>query len=217
MPSITEWDFENMHVSSEVDPTLFISSDSTLIAAGPAEFNDSLVAAPLGVVENVGITEGRQVQRIFEIGSSLSYFIVGRALGSLSLGQIFYNGPSLKSALYGAYRIKTKDREYPPLVETSTNEYNIKVAPGVQRKRNNEILPGFSVGTMFSDLYKFPFGLLIYYKDAAGNPVGGIYLERAYITGSQIATTAGAIVIAEGVAVEYTKSIPVEVTETVTI
>lgn len=211
--TLQDWDFENYHVSADVDTTKFISADSTLIAAGPKTLSDmgNATVYPLGLAENFSINEGRQIQRIFEIGSALSYFIVGRALGSLTLAQVYFNGPALESMLYAAYNIKPKKNNFTEigsLLDTSNEEIRLNTSPG-------NVLPGgkgFNSVSLFSDLFRHPFGLLMYHKDSDGNPVGGLYFEQAYISGKQLATTAGAIVLAVGVGIEYTRSRPVEAT-----
>ncbi|MEM5810440.1 MAG: hypothetical protein QXP66_00895 [Candidatus Aenigmatarchaeota archaeon] len=214
MGTLTDWDFENFHVDLRLDPTLFISSDSTLVAAGPRSFSTSLVVYPIGVIENFSMNEGRQLQRIYEIGSALSYFVVGRALGSITIAQVYFNGPALVSALYAAFKIvdkKNPSLEILPLVEgNETNEIKVNTMPGKALTKDPYRNRGFYAATLFSDLFRHPFGLLLYHRDSVGNPVGGLYFENAYVSGRQLATTAGAIVIAEGVGIEYTKSIPVE-------
>lgn len=210
---VNDWDFENYHVSSNIDPDFFISSDTVLVAAGPREFKASgaIDVYPVGVVENFTYSEGRQLQRIYEIGSALSYFVVGRAMGTIQMGQIYFNGPSLASALYGAYKLDVKNENVTiePLVTTSQDKIDLHTKPGFPRKTDNR---GFTITSMFSDLFRRSFGLLLYFKDVAGNPIGGLYFERAYISGRQQAMTAGAIVVAEGVGIEYTRSIPVDAT-----
>jgi hypothetical protein len=52
------------------------------------------------VLENVGLSQSKQLQRLFEIGSSRSYFIPGRVIGSITLGRVLYHGPSLLKVLY---------------------------------------------------------------------------------------------------------------------
>jgi len=208
---VENWDFENFHILNIDDPTVFISADSTLIAAGPPKLGQNYTLYPIGLLENWGMNEQRQLQRIFEIGSSLSYFVVGRAIGALTLGSVFFNGPSLLSALYGVFDIKIPGATINALVSNPAGTIEVKNSPGVKLRGEGGDYRGFGPVTLFSDLFrKKAIGLAIYHKDSAGNMIGGLYFERCHIAGRQFATSAGAVVLAEGVAVEYERSVPIE-------
>jgi hypothetical protein len=137
---------------------------------------------------------------------------VGRAIGALTLGSVFFNGPSLLSALYGVFDIEISGVKINALVSNPAGTIEVKNSPGVKLKGGGGYR-GFGPATLFSDLFrKKAIGLAIYHKDSAGNMIGGLYFERCHIAGRQFATSAGAVVLAEGVAVEYEKSIPIELT-----
>ena len=121
--SFNNWDFHNHHVQEELLGGEFVSAETTLIAAGPPRLSDIAPSGdqtidtqdegdmvfPIGVLENVGMSQSKQLQRIFEIGSSRSYFIPGRTIGSLTLGRVLYHGPSLLKVLYAHYKQSAAD------------------------------------------------------------------------------------------------------------
>jgi hypothetical protein len=96
MANLPTWDFKNFHVYRRAKP-VFINYESVLICSAPAN-NDDLVngeLVPIGLVENFGVGFGLQMQRIFEIGSSLNYIVPGNAMGSGTISTVMYGGPSL--------------------------------------------------------------------------------------------------------------------------
>lgn len=126
--SLTNWNFNQYHVSSELVGGEFVSAESTLIAAGPPELgmtgitvdstggtenvNDSNAAGtsagdtvyPIGVIESFGIAQASQVQKLFEIGSARAYMIPGKVVGNVTIARAMYSGPSLLKVLYAYYK-----------------------------------------------------------------------------------------------------------------
>src|SRR5512142_3077499 len=112
---LSNWDFSNYHVQQELQGGQFVSAEPSLVAAGPPEIGGTSAYSsvpvgnvgavyPIGLIENAGISQSKQLQKLFEIGSSRSYFIPGRVIGSESLGRIFYYGPSLLRVMYAYYK-----------------------------------------------------------------------------------------------------------------
>src|SRR5579862_8328317 len=107
--SYSNWDFYNYHIQEDLIGGQFVSAESTLVAAGPPQASQTADGGttggiyPIGLLESVGLQQSKQLQRIFEIGSTRSYFIPGRVIGSLSIGRTFYYGPSLLRVLYAYY------------------------------------------------------------------------------------------------------------------
>jgi hypothetical protein len=58
---------------------------------------------PVGLIENFGLSQNKQLQRLFEIGSKKSYFVPGRNIASFSLGRVLFWGPSILRVLYAYY------------------------------------------------------------------------------------------------------------------
>ena len=109
--SLNNWNFNTDHVQQDLKGGQFASAETTLVAAGPPRLQQASSGAgstgtvyPIGLLENISISQSKQLQRLFEIGSSRSYFIPGRVVGSVSLGRVFYYGPSLLRVIYAYYR-----------------------------------------------------------------------------------------------------------------
>lgn len=228
--SLNNWDFHNHHVQEELLGGEFVSAETTLIAAGPPRLTDvSATPAgddeiapdegdfvfPVGVLENVGISQSKQLQRIFEIGSSRSYFIPGRTIGSISLGRVLYHGPSLLKVLYAYYKQSVGDLTF--LNEASkTMTLNGVTVPNpnatllnlpvlqneLHRVKNN---PGYDDLwlNLASDIFNQPTGMCIYYRNQMDQTVGAVYLEECYVQGHQMSISSGSVLVMEGVSLQF--------------
>lgn len=200
--TFNEWSFHEKHVEKDVNlDSNYASAESTLIAAGPptltvpsgsgnAVEDDSVISSAynIGVLDNFSLQQSKQLQRVFEIGSSRSYFIPGRTIGAFNLGRVFYHGDSLMKALYRASET----------LETHTTGAKL-VSPGDA---------GFYMN-LGSHLFNRPFGLAWYFKDNDAHNIGAFYLESCYIQGHQIGGQAGSMIIMEGGSCQYDRMIPI--------
>lgn len=228
----TNWDFSNYHVQSELKGGQFVSAETSLIAAGPPEIGGTGPYAsqpvgsvgtvyPIGLLENAGLSQSKQLQKLFEIGSSRSYFIPGRVVGSVSLGRTFYYGPSLMKVMYAYYRNEANGIEIgtqDPSAEITLDDGSTAISPLARlldRGDNFHALrqsPGedhFFVN-LASDLFNQPTGLAFYFKDANFNSVGAFYLEQVYIQGHQFSISSGSVLIMEGVSAQYDRLVPIK-------
>lgn len=228
--AFSKWDFLNFRVQQEATGGQFVSAESTLVAAGPPSLESaggggSEVVYPIGLLESVGLQQNRQLQRIFEIGSSRSYFIPGRTVGSLSVGRTFYFGPSLLRVLYAYYRSNAGTFDLGTKAPGSTVQ-----SPEGKRgvpDPDAALLATFDVGDLktlkrnpgygyllidlASDLFSQPTGMAIYFKDANTDTVGGFYLEEAYVQGHQMTISSGSVLVMEGVSMQYDRIVPLNI------
>lgn len=234
--SFNNWDFHNHHVQTELLGGEFISAETTLIAAGPPRLTDitgggSLdtvdegdMVFPIGVLENVGLSQSKQLQRIFEIGSSRSYFVPGRTIGSVTLGRVLYHGPSLMKVLYAHYKQSAGD---------SAGQFNHKgkgktvnvggvnipdpnatmlELPALQKELHRvKYTPGFDDLwlNLASDIFNQPTGIAMYFRNALDMTVGAIYLEECYIQGHQLSVSSGSVLLMEGVSLQFDQVRPI--------
>jgi len=228
---LSNWDFYNSRVERDVSGGQFVSAESTLIAAGTPELsgntgaNASAVPAadsvyPIGLLESFGIQQSKQLQKIFEIGSSRAYFIPGRVIGALNLGRTYYFGPSLLRVLYAYYKADaagdvqfTVDGAAELTLPNGQKIPNPKtpLIPGAQAVRINRN-PG--VGHFFidlaSDLFSLPIGLGVFFKDLQNNSLGAMYIEQCYVQGHQFSVSSGSVLIMEGASLQYDRIEPIE-------
>jgi len=239
--SFNNWDFHNHHVQSELLGGEFISAETTLIAAGPPRLTDITggpngddetidtigegdMVFPIGVLENVGISQSKQLQRVFEIGSNRSYFIPGRVIGSITLGRVMYHGPSLMKVLYAHYKQSAPNAPFHFNHKGKGATINIG---GVQVPDPNATMldlpqlqkqlhmvkfnPGYDDLwlNLASDLFNQPTGIALYFRNQLDMTVGAIYLEECYIQGHQLSISSGSALLMEGVSLQFDQIRPI--------
>lgn len=242
--SMRNWDFNNWHVQAEVEAGEFISAESTLIASGPpklehtayseydvnqatAPTGDTGVVYPMGILENFGINQAQQIQRIFEIGSTRSYFIVGKTIGHLTLGRVMYSGPSLLKVMYAYYTQNNPNAQFQFMHHALNSELESDAGfiipdpdrklldlPAVQKKLvaiRNRAGYGDLFLNLASDLFKQPTGIMIYFRNALNQDYGAGYFENMHVNAHQMSINAGSNVLMEGVTGEYDRLRPVNV------
>ena len=215
----SNWDFQKYRLAQGVAGGQFINAESTLIAAGPptitvqsqpatpaagttAAAGSTATVFPIGLLETFGLQQSRQLQRIFEIGSSRSYFIPGRTIGSVTLGRTFYHGPSLLRALYAYYSGVAGDGK---VVALAGSQYDTN--------KTNWRTPGFDnfFIDLASALFAQPTGLACYFKDSNTDTYGGFYLENCYVQGHQMTVSSGSVLIMEGASLQYDLLVPLNI------
>ena len=215
--SYLNWKFHKFRIQQDVTGGQFINAESTLIAAGPPNFSEVAggVSAggsvyPIGLLETFGLNQSRQLQRIFEIGSSRSYFVPGRTIGSFTLGRTFYFGPSLLRVLY-AYWNGSFDEGDSVLggdLGSTTGEAPLLSSYGNQRDLFRNPGYGYLLIDLASDLFAQPTGLAIIFKDGNTDTFGGFYLENCYVQGHQMTVSSGSVLIMEGASLQYDLLVP---------
>lgn len=227
--SYSNWDFYNYHVQQELTGGQFVSAESTLVAAGPPlaeQAGDTTTQTgtvyPIGLLESFSIQQSKQLQRVFEIGSSRSYFIGGRVIGSFTLGRTFFFGPSLMRVLYAYYNQDADVKFGTKAGGTKKIIDNIEVpdpmarlidtaaGAGLHNVRRNPGEDYFFI-ELGSDLFNQPHGIAIYFKDANFVSVGAMYLESCYIQGHQMSVSSGSVLVMEGVSAQYDRIVPIKV------
>lgn len=232
MTSYSEWDFMTGHVESNSRGGQFASAETTLIASGPPRLKQAKGANsgsgtvyPIGMLENFSVSQSKQVQRIFEIGSGRSYFIPGRVVGQTSLGRVFYYGPSLLRVIYAYYKndnanVQIGSENTGSMVDVGTvNErqdpnaalldlaelqaisvHDVKTSPG----------DDYFFINLASDMFNQGTGIATYFKDSNDNLIGGMYLEDCYITSHQMNVSSGSVLIMEGASMQFDRVLPIK-------
>lgn len=238
--SFNNWDFHNHHVQEELLGGEFVSAETTLVAAGPPRLTDITggtaatsdntvntvdegdMVFPIGVLENVGLSQSKQLQRIFEIGSGRSYFIPGRTVGSVTLGRILYHGPSLLKVLYAHYKqtaaapyLMNKGKgatiDQSGLTVPDPNATLLELAALQDELHRVKQNPGYDDLwlNLASDIFNQPTGLCLYFRNQMDVTVGAVYLEECYIQGHQMSISSGSVLVMEGASAQFDQVRPI--------
>jgi hypothetical protein len=244
MPGLSNWQPYRTHVQGGLREGNFINGQFVLLSAGPPHLQDISAASvanplaggadvvyPIGITQNVAMSQNKAISRIFEIGSERSYFIAGRSVGQLSLSRVLFHGPSLLRVLYAYYATAGADvGTYPidPLYfsEGTDNPLNYPFIQGEQGSRASDstkariksglhgvrVPPGFDnfFVNLASDLFAQPIGLLLTLRDNEENNYGSIYLEQCYVPTHSFGVDAQGLIVQESVGIQYERMVPIK-------
>jgi hypothetical protein len=246
MTDFINWNWQAEHVQTEVQNGEYVSSESTLVLAGPSRLShlsgnatnadgDPLSSAnsliPLGLLQNISITQNRQLTRLFEIGSKRSYFVPGRLFADFTIGRIMFFGPSLLRLFYALAPVGGNSSTLGPYGQklgTSDDDAGLNASSGVEIPAYSNLFPqeqlhgvpgwGGTAGetnrdfyiNLASELFNAPFGLVLIFKDTRNRPYGSAYLEDCYIVSHQMGVDANQVVIAETVTGQFDSIAPVQ-------
>jgi hypothetical protein len=219
MATLDNYDFFNRAVQSGLTEGQFVNAESILIAAGPPTLGalglsdpttlvQQNVAFPLGKVQQFTLSHNLAWQRIFEIGSKRSYFISGRAVGTIGLGTVYYHGPSLLRVLY-AYYSNTGTVNVPSLYNTGdvmnrVNPHDVKIAPGSGTNGNMWL-------NLASDIFTQPMGLLLLMRDSNNASVAAFYVEYGVVPTHGISFDSQSVLIQEQTTILFERIVPIDI------
>lgn len=226
------WDFQNRHVQPNIDTGAFISGKSVLLLSGPSRVEELVASAegsnaigtnigssnsmnmlyPIGVVQQFQFSSASPRQEIHEIGSDRPYFIRARTAYSASIGHVFYNGPNLLRALYAyaPFEYKGGNKEaFKPIIPIQSNGYR-----NVESLKNKSFteLPGTTDHwlNLASDLFDYPFGLVVIFADTTQDVISAHYLEDCFINGSGLSVGATSSIIMESASLRFARIVPIK-------
>ena len=230
--SFSEWEPYTRQVQSGLLDNRYISGQFCLLAAGPPRLahvggassfasavsvsgvgeaqtgNPSAdnIVYPLGLVQNLNLSQNINFSRIFEIGSARSYTIPGRSVGQLGFGTIWYDGPSLLRRIYSYYEDWLGNTQIAALIGSGDainipNPHDVVIPPGYENMYLN----------LASDLFAQPTGFMMYIKDNDKTVIGAIYMEQAVIPTANFSTDSQGLLIQEAVSAQFERIVPVKV------
>jgi hypothetical protein len=208
--NVGDWDFHNFHVQEELTGGEFINAESTLVCAGPPSLAIMATLAgtpvyPIGLVENAGISQSKQLQRVFEIGSSRSYFIPGRVVGSLSMGRVIFNGHSLLRVKYAWMDLDGA------LFDDSIEADILDLMPHDEVIDNPTSGYAGAVFNLNSSIFNQPYGLTLIMKDQIETSWAQVYLENCYVQGHQFSVSSGSSLLLEAATSQFDRLMPISV------
>lgn len=180
-------------------------------------------AIPIGVIDSAAIQQDRQMAQIYEIGSKRSYLLAARTSGAMNIARVFYKGPSLLRMLYAYYPPEkmgsaAEDGDTLRLRDHETEAGSEVTKIAIDGKFEGLLppikdLPGHNnvIFNLHSDLFSFPYGIVLYFKDNASRDVAAVFLEECYIQNHNVSISANSIIIAENVSMRFERIVPIKV------
>lgn len=256
--SVSEWSRALKHVESNVRSGRYANAETTLLVAGPPRVSDigglnnaDTFAArnfrggansdvlgitgrdalyPIGMVEQMGMQQAQNVQKMFEIGSRRSYQAGGRVQVVGNLGRVVFAGPSLLRVLYAYYpntiALANGQRVGPGQDQDSVSRTIVgagdavnQVFPpilfeagsksGVDPESGDSMPDSFFINLM-SELFSHPFGLGVILRDNRDRNIAGWYMEDCMITTHGINISSTSTLLTEAVSFQADAAVPIE-------
>ncbi len=221
--NFSDWSPHDSYVQTGLKDGQYASGSYTMLAAGPPRLSqvggDASVAGaveagnsagdqivlPIGLVQQFSLSQNRQFNRIWELGSERSYFISGRTVGQVSFGRVYYHGASLLRYLYAYYEDLVPPTLVPAMfpnegIQNVADPHDVVIPPGYENLYTN----------LASDLFAQPIGLMWYVRDSDQNTLGAVYLESAVVPNYSFSTDSQGLMIQEQVAMQFERSVPVK-------
>jgi hypothetical protein len=205
--NLSTWNFKDANVQDLGSVSNIISSESIVVLAGPpklsenADYNQILI--PVGLVENATVTQNKQMQQLWEIGSRQPYFVPGRTFIQAGLTRVMFDGQSLLKAMY---QMDTASNW--PEIDTSQDE--IPGFPYTPDAATTDERGQFFIN-LASQFFNNPLGLGFVIKDQEEDNYGGFYLEECYVQNHQFTVQANQTVVLENSGLRATKIVPIEI------
>jgi len=197
----------------------FLSSESTVMFSGPAEYTSTATdLVPIGFVQNVQLSQQKQIQQLFEIGSRKPFFIPGRTIVSGGMSRILFDGPSLMYSMYlrtpnptdgSKALINPKGDSWKPtnilgMQDFPTNMNDAAVLGGDEQvafkaSSADNPKPGYFFINLASSFFNIPTGLGFILYDMEDQPYGGFYLENCFIQAHTFSLASQQTVLVENV------------------
>ena len=226
--TFSNWSPYEQFVQAGLADGAYAHGGFTMLAAGPPRLSDvggavSLTTAitqggaaanqivmPIGIIQNLNLTQTRAFSRIFELGSERSYFISGRTVGQLGLGRVYYNGASLLRILYAYFQdllpgggVLVQPMYPNQALQNLSNPHDVIIPPGYENIFLN----------LASDMFSQPIGLMLYIRDSNLRTLGSLYFESAFVPNHSWAVDSQGVMIQESVGLQYERIVPVSVTD----
>ena len=208
MPGIfQDWKFKEGHVQAVPEGGDFLSSESCVICAGPPTIPETIQnVVPIGLVQNATVTQNKQIQQLYEIGSRQPIFIPGRTVVQAALSRILFDGPSLMRAVYKIYDGSAVNTDTSVPVDSATNPEN---APGNPYTTDSTEQAKFYIN-LASEFFNRPLGLAFFLNDMEDDNYGGFYLENCYIQSHQLSIAGQQTILVENVGIRCSRVVPLD-------
>lgn len=226
MTSFITWNWANEHVQAELENGEYISSESTLVLAGPSQLSfigntlggaSSNALIPIGLIQNMSIGQNKQLTKLFEIGSKRGYFVPGRQYVNFNLSRVMFYGPSLLRLFYALAPLNDSqlgtfgtqlnvEKDSQGNVIGAIPQYNdlfptstLQLAPGWGGSADETTNRDFYIN-LASELFNVPFGLVLVFRDTRNRPYGACFLENCFIESHTFGIDSNSVIIAENAA-----------------
>ena len=100
--NVPSWEYHDRNIQGNIEQSDYTRSDRVVIYAAPTPLKGetSISMKPIGMIQSMSHSENKQIQQLFELGSSIATLLPGLTSGSISLQRVAISGKDLLNAIY---------------------------------------------------------------------------------------------------------------------
>lgn len=235
----TQWRWSSEHVQTEIENGEFLSAESTLILSGPPSLSkvnensnsigqavanieeigaSETILFPIGLLSTFTASQARNIQTVYEIGSTRRYLVPEKIASSLRVDRAKFFGPSLLRVLY-AYYPRTKIGGVSGTLPTAidgNSEFGATL-PDLSKG-----IPGYGPDVALDEnrdfwinlqsvAFRQPLGLCCYMKASNDKAYGAAYMEECLIGRHTFGMSSDRVMMMEGVDIEFDRVAPIQI------
>lgn len=190
MTKLNDWNFRGSRLQSDIGGKDFVTSESTLILISPkAKYEPGVLQAAeaVGLTQDLGFNQSRQVVQVHEVGSNQKYTLSSsRTNGNLNISRVLFDGKSL-------LRVMGPDFN-------SHEDYEERDKPGY----------GDFLMNLGSSLFSKPVGMLLVFRDLGNQNIGGVFFEEVFLVSHNMQVSSNSPFLGEGVQMLYNSVLPLQ-------
>lgn len=100
--NVPTWEYHDRNIQGNIEQSDFTRADRVVIyvAPTPVDGAEPLEMKPVGMIQSMSHSENKQLQQLFELGSSVPMIVPGHTNGSIQLQRVMISGKDLLNAIY---------------------------------------------------------------------------------------------------------------------
>lgn len=100
--TVPQWDYHDKNIQGNVEQSDFTRSDRVVIYTAPSPLpgQASSTMKAVGLIQGYNHSEQKQLQLLFELGSSIPMVVPGLTQGQISLQRVLLNGMNFLNTIY---------------------------------------------------------------------------------------------------------------------
>lgn len=100
--TVPTWEYHDKTIQGNIENSDFTRADRVVLFAAPTPLpgETSVTMKPIGMVQSMSHSENKQIQQLFELGSSVQTLIPGLTTGSLQFQRVMISGKDMLNAIY---------------------------------------------------------------------------------------------------------------------
>jgi len=211
MAKMTTWNPWQWPVQGGIKEGEFASSTHAMLAAGPprlAEVDSGDIGEsvfPIGMIQNFSWGQNKAIARIHEVGSKRTYAVTGHAMGGLSLGSVYFSGPSLLRKMWGVWEDFDGQSLWDKGAEMMANSQLRPSALDLPY-----IPPGYEnyLYNLASDFFDRSVGLMLLVNTNLQRSLIATYFEDILVPSHNMSFDGASVVLPENVTMDYERVVP---------